>query len=331
MMRIAVVSLLVCLLAVAPARAWNATGHKLICSLAFRQLTQQEQARLVDILKRHPRFTPDFTDAMPPEVRGDGESAQHEWLFQQAGVWPDIVRSGPPERKAFHRFTWHFIDGPHFLDDPARARFEDKLHGNRALDPPAAATPQTQELNVIQAIRLARKLVSDQQANPEDRAVLLAWLCHNVGDIHQPCHSTSLFSRRLLPEGDQGGNKIKVTQSFSLHVLWDNFPGSNEQYREVRNRAIALAADAGLSEVGQAAAANLDERAWRDESHVLALGAVYDPEILLALRKQEALTGPLEPLTLSEEYLKMGGRISQRRIVQAGYRLAAVLKAAATE
>ena len=327
-MRSAILSLLCGLSLVTPALAWNATGHKLISSIAFRQLSATEQARVIAILKRHPRFTEDFADEMPPDIKDGNAAAQHEWLFQQAGIWADVVRSGPPERTAFHRPTWHYMDVPHFLDDASRVELEGKIKENLALTPPPNAAPDTQELNVVQTIRLARKLAADEQATPETRAVMLAWLFHTVGDIHQPCHSTGLFSRKLFPEGDQGANKIKLAQSYNLHALWDGFLGQDAEFRAVRNRAVAFAADEKAIVLGKAAAGDLDEKAWRDESHLLAVTSTYDPEIMLALRKAEAAGAlPQEPFVLSEDYLKMGGRLSERRVIQAGYRLAAVLRA----
>jgi hypothetical protein len=331
-MRIALSSLLLGLLIVSPALAWNATGHKLISSIAFRQLSAAEQERVIAILKRHPRFTQDFADEMPPEVKEGNATAQNEWLFQQAGIWSDIVRSGPPERTAFHRPTWHYMDVPHFLDDASRAELEGKIKENLALKPPPDATRDTQELNVIQVIQLARRLAADKEASPETRAIMLAWLFHTVGDIHQPCHSTGLFSRKLFPEGDQGANKIKLAQSYNLHALWDGFLGQDADFRAIRNRAIAANAFDNSVALGKSAAAELDEKVWRDESHLLALTATYDPEIMIALRKAEAAGAlPEQPLVLSEDYLKMGGRLAERRVIQAGFRLGAVLRAVVAE
>ncbi len=331
-MRISWTALVLCLVAASPAWAWNWTGHKLISSIAFRQLSRKEQQRVVELLKRHPRFTPDFADEMPDEIRSGEAAAQDEWLFQQAGVWPDTIRGGPPERTAFHRPTWHYVDLPHFLNDASRAELEGQIKENVLLRPPAEATADTQELNVTQVIHLARQLVADKQQSPEVRAVMLSWLFHTVGDIHQPCHSTALYSRKLFPEGDQGANKIKVVPSNNVHALWDGFLGQNADYRDVRNRAYALAKADVYVPLGAAAAAQLDAQTWRDESHLLAVTVTYDPEIMLAVRKAEAAGAlPAEPLVLSGEYLRMGGRIAERRAIQAGYRLAAVLKFAVVE
>src|SRR5438105_3943751 len=109
-MRTAITCLLIWSLTVSPALAWNATGHKIIASVAFRQLTAAEQAKIVTLLKRHPRFMEDFAEQMPDDVRRGNETNRNEWLFQQAAIWADTVRSGPPEKQAFNRPEWHYIN-----------------------------------------------------------------------------------------------------------------------------------------------------------------------------------------------------------------------------
>jgi hypothetical protein len=59
------------------------------------------------------------------------------------------------------------------------------------------------------------------------------WLFHLVGDIHQPLHTTQLFTVEY-PTGDRGGNEIcvRVTQTgqpMDLHRFWDGVitPGAD--------------------------------------------------------------------------------------------------------
>ena len=81
------------------------------------------------------------------------------------------------------------------------------------------------------------------------------------------------------------------------------------------------------------AAAPLDYLVWFEESRQLAVSVVYRPEILPPLQGLEAERNPgetseLSPipkLRLSEEYLRTGGHVVQRRLVEAGYRLGPVL------
>jgi hypothetical protein len=311
---------------VSPASAWNAAGHKIIASIAFRQLTPAEQGKVVAILKRHPRFSEDFAEQMPDDIRTADEATQNEWLFQQAAVWADMVRSGPPEKQAFNRGEWHYVNLPVWLNDAARAELENRLTVNRETETPASATLDTARMNVVQVIRFARKSAADKDASPQDRAVMLAWVFHTVGDIHQPLHGAALFSTQLLPDGDRGGNSIKTIQSGNLHALWDNFPGSGDSFRESRNSAIGYDDRGIAANLGAEAVTSLDASVWAAESNSLAKRVVYDDEVLSALRRMETSGGGIEELELSESYLRAGGGVAKLRVAQAGYRLGAVLK-----
>lgn len=143
--------------------------------------------------------------------------------------------------------------------------------------------------------------------------MFLAWLFHTVGDIHQPLHSTALFSTRLFPAGDRGGNSVKTQQAGNLHALWDQFPGQSDAFGEARSKAIGDPAKPEIAALGVGAVMNLDEKAWLDESHDLAKSQVYTAEVLAALRRMEAVGDAVEPLGLSEDYLKSGGRVAERR------------------
>jgi len=57
----------------------------------------------------------------------------------------------------------------------------------------------------------------------------------------------------------------------------------------------------------------------------------YEAEIITAVRAMEGGTGWVEPIELSQDYLKAGGRNSERRLVQVGYRLGSVLKGIVAE
>jgi len=62
---------------------------------------------------------------------------------------------------------------------------------------------------------------------------------------------------------------------------------------------------------------------------MLAGKSAYDAEVRAALTGMEAANS-ITPIDLSETYLKAGGQIAQRRLVEAGYRLGAVLKLVAS-
>ena len=90
---------------------------------------------------------------------------------------------------------------------------------------------------------------------------------------------------------------------------------------------VKLIADADLAKLGETAAAELDEETWLNESRDLAVSFVYSPDLMGYLRNVEQEGGTeLKPFEFDVEYLRAGGKICDKRVVQAGYRLAEVLK-----
>jgi hypothetical protein len=312
--------------AAAPVVAWWDGGHKIVASIAFRRLTGSEQEKIVAILRQHPRFRVDFLDAAPAEAVLDADQMR-EWCFQQAAIWPDLARKfRGSDLETYHHGPWHYISMPHFMNDADRAALHDQLKLNVSLDAPAS--PEA-EMNAIQTIRAARRILNDRQATDLDKALMIVWLFHVVGDIHQPMHSTTLFSSRLFREGDHGGNDVPTVQRKNLHSVWDSFPGGTVDLKTARDDALRLMSNAELKQLGEKSAGELDEKLWLDESRQLATTVVYDDEILTPLRGYERQGGEVKPIELSEDYLRRGSRIADRRVVQAGYRLGAILKAIA--
>ena len=226
------------------AYAWSEAGHKIVGSIAFRQLSPEKQAKIVAILKNHPRWKEDFESKMPAELTT--EEDQNEWIFQQAAIWPDLARSFQGEtRKEFTHSSWHYIDVPMYLTPEDQTALEGTLTENISLDPPAQ---EQENMNVVQAIRLARRMLVDKSAPDAKKAVMLCWIFHDVGDIHQPLHSTALYSKNLFPKGDRGGNSIKTDQRQNLHAVWDQFLGVRVSFTTARNRSIKMVNDPELSQ-----------------------------------------------------------------------------------
>jgi hypothetical protein len=309
------------------ASAWGPAGHKIIASIAFRRLSPEKQAMIIALLKQHPRFEEDFAKKMPSDLSA---ADANEWTIQQAAIWPDIARSlkGNGLRQEYHHRSWHFIDLPDFLTPADEQALKDQIKGRVNLSFDVPSDPNAQKsMNIMQAIAHSRSIVVDPQAKPQDRALHLSWLIHLVGDLHQPLHTTALFSRRLFTDGDQGGNKIPTRQGKNLHSLWDGFPGS-PTFSTTRNRALRLLADPQMREASERAVANQDVKSWLEESHQLATTVAYDAEVTDSVRRFEQSNSGTElpRLSLSEGYLKQGGAAANRRLVQAGYRLEKMLE-----
>ena len=184
------------------AYAWSEAGHKVTGSIAFRQLSPDQQAKIVAILKNHPRWKEDFESKMPAELTTDDE--KNEWLFQQMAVWPDMARGFQGEDRKYNHPTWHYIDLPVYLTPEDKTAMDGKLTQNMATDCP---DEPKEALNAIQALKLSRKMLVDPKVPDDQKAVMLCWLFHLVGDIHQPLHSAMLCSVIAIPRWRQRGQR----------------------------------------------------------------------------------------------------------------------------
>jgi hypothetical protein len=131
--RVAFVALI--LLLSVRALAWNAFGHRAVCEIAWRQLNDDERQRIVQILRRHPRFDADFASKMPDDVLSGDRATQDRWIFQTAGYWPDVARGTVDDRP-----WWHFINLPLYLEPKDEQLLAGKLTFNQSFDYPQRAT-----------------------------------------------------------------------------------------------------------------------------------------------------------------------------------------------
>lgn len=284
-------SLVLLLLLSAPAQAWNALGHKVIADIAWQELTPERRQEIVAIIRRHPRFDKDFQDL------------ESDWdTFCHAATWPDIARGiRGPEREKYDHPIWHYVNFPFTVDGfPAPKRnLSSNPKDNKAI-----------AWNVMQATAFCQSVIASD-APPKEKALAYCWLMHLVGDLHQPLHSTALFSDRF-PDGDRGGNSIKLVKGNNLHSLWDGLLGRSHRPNDVRREVAQLKERQELWQVDTAG----DVPSWVKESHELAKSFVYAPEILANLG---------EPVLLREEYLQDAGQHARARVVAAGLRLGKLL------
>jgi hypothetical protein len=329
MLRITCLCLLGLVLSIAtqqPVLAWADTGHKVVASIAWRQLSPVQQAAMMKLLSEHPRFAQEFMGRLPEDVKQGEEKLQQEWHAQQAAIWPDIAREYKDDvRKQFHRGPWHYINSPLFIHPAEEKELREKLQISNDYQAPESADKIA---NVIQTIRVARReLKPNSKATPTERAVWLCWLMHTVGDIHQPLHSTASFSKDIFPLGDQGGNLIPLTTKENLHWLWDGFPGGKCTVTEARNDALTLLTKQAELQVIANVQQQLNEEQWMRESQEIALASVYTNEVLSPLRQIKSMEElKKNPLGLTPDYLKTGGMICKRRLIEAGLRLGAILQ-----
>ena len=330
--------------AVQPAFAWNAHGHRVIASIAFLRLDPDRRLEIANRIRKHPRWEQDFAAKMPDVIKNGGEQIQAEWIFQQAAVWPDMPRGFRGEdRKNYHHPTWHYVNYPAFLNPSDKAALGD-LNINLEKKPPKV---QTENMNVIQAINFSKLRIDGKiKVSPEEEALMWCWFFHCYADLHQPLHTTAMFSKILLPKGCRGGNSIKTKQSGNLHSLWDGLLGKDNKYQTCHNQAekmfdeVFLKSDLSILtlENGRASDANSIFSAIRSrsrwlpdhvtsESHSLCKSMVYSQEIRLHLeRLEDAGESKVAEIELTDAYLKSAGRVARDQACKAGWRLGELLK-----
>lgn len=301
------------------ALAWNDSGHMQIGLIAYERLAPETQKALSELLRKHPRFADDFVGRKPRDVIGT--AVEQRWYFAHAGTWPDIAR----DQSMYNHPTWHYVNQPIFLSDEDRAHFRTAGIPNN-VSRSFAPSASTENFNVVQALAFVRGKLSATATPPGDRALYVTWLMHLVADVHQPLHAVALYSKRRFRTGDRGGNEVLLTGQRTLHAVWDAFLGSGVSLGYVSRKASDYMNDPKLRILGELAARELDTDVWVDESAELADEAVYDATIISAVDQVERGPSPLKPLAHPPPSYYVEGRAhAERRAVEAGFRLAALL------
>ena len=301
-----------------PAYSWDSVGHRLSAAIATHYMSDELKSDLHEILKQHPRYQQDFLNQLPDSIAGDGFDEQFEWLLGQAAFWPDIARGLPTgDREKYNRANWHYIDG-------AWLRGQANIQGNsyigKAPLPDIAGqfvSDATSAGNVMNALDANTALLADTETPGPQRAVALCWILHLVGDIHQPLHVGSLYSKNQFANGDRGGNGI-ATDGGNLHARWD---------RALRSEGVKPSRDTVLEQFGETLQSMVYQDAadwslWMHESRALLLNTVYTEEMKSAIIRADNSGTALREFTLNSNYVETMKHHSRMRLALAGRRLA---------
>ena len=300
------------LLSFAPAaRAWDDTVHMIIAQLAWRQMTPEQRRKVTEVLKAHPRYEEDLKAGAP-----EGLQDLDLWVFMRAATWPDQVRDPKhPLNATHHHPTWHYVNFPYV---PRAADRE-------TVKPPEPDETEGKVVNILQALPYFEKQLRAAETKPDEKAVALCWLLHLIGDLHQPLHTTALFSAQF-PQGDQGGNLFLVKcrgEPIRLHIFWDLVLGTSIAPQAVdlwahETQARPACQRAALSKELERA----DYKAWALESFALAREVVYDGGRLQGALRAEVEKNPATPVPpLPLGYEETARLCAMQRVALAAYRL----------
>lgn len=280
------------------AGAWNAAGHRISAMIAWQCMNPATRNAVAVVLRQHPDFErwqahgkgsdPDLTAFVEASTWPD--DIRHDERFYTAGVdEPTPTLAGFPDME--RRLAWHYVDRP-------LTPLENPLRSSGKLD---------QQLDALAAT------FGDPGAAPGERAYALPWLIHLVGDAHQPLHVGSRYGAD--GQGDSGGNRLIVNGPFpsrsvssSLHRYWDDLPGPPW----LRGSRLESAARALMARYSPPVPIGTTGQ-WLEESWQLAAERAYPP-------------GGEDVPTITIDFYETTLEIANRRVAEAGYRLAVLLQ-----
>ncbi len=212
--------------------------------------------------------------------------------FAVSASWLDTIR-----KRDIHWYdTLHYVDIPYTTED--------------------LPLPKIPEINALTAIKQAITVLKSKKSTSADKGLSLRILTHVVGDIHQPLHTIARVTTKT-PHGELGGNLFPLAKNpigANLHQYWDNGGGiliGQAKSFQVKNKARQLEKKWSCS----IANSQKKPKQWVYSSHNLARTNVYT----------------INPYSLpSKRYQLNAQNISQKQILLAGCRLAALLNDVAT-
>ena len=190
-------------------------------AIAYYELRDRDPSalvRVITLLKRNPYYETEWL----PRINAlqDNDPDKHDlYVFMYAARWPDDVRG-----------TNLHCEKCHYINFPFRPSGQP---GSVITQPPA---PQ----NILKAYDRFRSTVGSG-APAQRRAIALAWVFHLVGDIHQPLHTSTIFTVEF-PNGDRGGTHFYIrptedSKTQHLHSFWDQLIINTQRFSSVRKRA----------------------------------------------------------------------------------------------
>jgi len=299
-----------CLLGVRPAQAWFDGGHMVVAYVAYAKLTPQTRARVDGLLKLNKMY-PSWTAGVADEQKGLA-------AFLRAATWADCIKQAAcspgyasdggniPTGAATdaqnigyadtlqHRY-WHFVNLPYSTGAPGQ--------------PPKVPNAQTEILSMAQAI--------GENKSDDVTSYDVVWLEHLIGDVHEPLHAVSRFTKNH-PNGDAGGNLVYFCERpcrDELHAYWDGLLGDKPTIAEVTQMGESLLA------VGKPAGAdNADPASWISDSFELAKSVVY----VSPIGDDNDASMKISPRP-DAGYKARAEKVARSQGTLAGYRLAALL------
>jgi S1/P1 Nuclease len=293
------------------ARAWGCKGHQTVALIAEKHLTPEAKQFVQKILGEN---------AIDPKLNRYCGGATRD-LMADGSTWADDIRG---ERK---NGPWHYIDIP-----------RGAKHG--ALEPFCG-----NDGCVTRAISEQLAILKDKSAEGTKRGEALRYVIHFVGDLHQPLHT--------ITNADEGGNCVPLkylrrnphernhSYSPNLHSIWDTaIPERDAEGADPAEYADTLdGLFAAEAESWQKAGIHVEDWVW--EGFDLAESTVYgnlmpkiamEPNVTVHSCADDNNVGDRllqQKIVAGESYQEKAAPVAEKRLAEAGIRLAMILNEAA--
>lgn len=207
-----------------------------------------------------------------------------------ATYWPDCIRKDA--WRWGYTFAWHYRTAP--IDEPYDPR--SNCGGGNC---------------VLAQIERNQRILADESLPANVRLEALVFMVHFVGDVHMPLHSGD--------HDDRGGNDritdYGIVPDLNLHWIWDG-PLADRAITSAQPSLVRVYSEAEKAELAGGAPAD-----WGRESWELSRDFVYPNAFDCSDCTGEL---PLET-ALTQEDIAAAIPVSQRRVTQAGLRIARML------
>jgi len=153
--------------------------------------------------------------------------------------------------------------------------------------------------------------------------MLVRFLIHFLGDIHQPLHCIDLLDE-LFPQGDQGGNNFFVyfqNNLTKLHSVWDSGIGL---YGVKFPRPLSSDDAAAIEQMAQNITDEYPKEHFKDLIHIREPLIWANESYYLAIEYAYQHLSNLSKI--DDAYIHDARAIARQRIALGGYRLAEFLK-----
>jgi hypothetical protein len=277
------------------ASAWGDSGHRTVCEIALRNLTPIARGEVARLLRAHPAI-----------LGANPLNGEYGW----ACTYPDHPAANGPQRRS----PEHFVNYPRTL-----------------LVVTGSSGCGDAPLCVVTAIAADFATLRSPNASDTQRAAALVYLGHWLGDIHQPLHSSY--------RDDQGGNEVNSSGlcTNNLHSTWDTCILQSRALAGGRSiedvRALAALWSGQVTDVERAQWLAAAPWQWSAESYAVTIR----PEVGYCVMvqgacqysaTQMAMATPRRGVRVDDAYMDGAMPVIQRRITQAGVRLAHYLNLA---